>query len=63
MPYAAFKKAGLEVSFATEAGKPPLGDKLLLEGLTQKLLVRTVSLSLREQCECDPNFGKLRRIG
>lgn len=39
-PYTAFKKAGFEVSFATENGKPPLSDKLLLEGLTQKLLVR-----------------------
>lgn len=41
VPYAAFKSAGFDVSFATEAGKSPHGDKLLLEGLTQKLLVGT----------------------
>lgn len=39
VPYAAFKKAGFSVSFATEHGQSPACDKLMLEGLTQKLLV------------------------
>ncbi|KAF3763640.1 class I glutamine amidotransferase-like protein [Cryphonectria parasitica EP155] len=38
VPYTAFKKAGFGVSFATEKGAAPACDKLLLEGLTQKLL-------------------------
>lgn len=42
VPYAAFKKAGLEVQFATENGKAPECDKKMLEGLTQKLLVRPI---------------------
>ncbi|PSR77755.1 ThiJ/PfpI family protein [Coniella lustricola] len=38
VPYTAFKKAGFDVSFATEKGLAPACDKLLLEGLTQKFL-------------------------
>jgi putative intracellular protease/amidase len=40
VPYRAFKKAGFEVHFATENGSAPQGDKKMLEGITQKLLVR-----------------------
>jgi len=39
VPYKAFKKAGFEVHFATENGRAPEGDKRMLEGITQKLLV------------------------
>lgn len=38
-PYTAFKAAGFDVSFATEAGKSPQCDTKMLEGLTQRLLV------------------------
>lgn len=38
-PYTAFKEAGFNVSFATEAGKSPQCDTKMLEGLTQRLLV------------------------
>ncbi|KAL7955038.1 class I glutamine amidotransferase-like protein [Trichoderma compactum] len=37
-PYTAFKAAGFDVSFATEAGKSPQCDTKMLEGLTQRLL-------------------------
>ncbi|KAI0467356.1 class I glutamine amidotransferase-like protein [Xylaria cf. heliscus] len=40
VPWAAFKAAGYEVSFATENGKVPRCDKKMVEGVTQKLLVR-----------------------
>lgn len=40
VPYTAFKTAGYHVSFVTETGNVPLCDKKMLEGLTQKLLVR-----------------------
>jgi putative intracellular protease/amidase len=39
VPYAAMKEAGFDIKFATEQGKPPVGDKLMLEGITQRLLV------------------------
>ena len=39
VPYAAFKKAGFEVQFATENGKTPQCDQKMLKGITQKLLV------------------------
>lgn len=39
VPWAAFKTAGYEVSFATENGKVPQCDKKMVEGVTQKLLV------------------------
>jgi len=42
IPYTAFKKAGFEVQFATENGKAPECDKMMLQGVTQKLLVRTL---------------------
>ncbi|KAH7395461.1 class I glutamine amidotransferase-like protein [Cadophora sp. MPI-SDFR-AT-0126] len=38
VPYTAFKKAGFEVSFATENGKTPECDRKMLKGITQKLL-------------------------
>ncbi|VUC22308.1 unnamed protein product, partial [Clonostachys rosea] len=38
VPYTAFKSAGFDVQFATENGKAPACDKLLLEGLSQKIL-------------------------
>ncbi|TVY17345.1 Uncharacterized protein LARI1_G003465 [Lachnellula arida] len=38
VPYAAFKKAGFEVEFATENGQAPECDKKMLKGITQKLL-------------------------
>jgi putative intracellular protease/amidase len=40
VPYTAFKDAGFDVQFATENGNAPACDKLLLEGLSQKILVR-----------------------
>lgn len=44
VPYVAFKDAGFDVKFATEKGKAPECDKLLIEGLGQKLLVRCSAL-------------------
>ena len=44
VPYTAFKKAGFEVQFATETGRAPECDKKMLQGVTQKLLVRTPPL-------------------
>ncbi|KAI3337986.1 class I glutamine amidotransferase-like protein [Ustulina deusta] len=41
VPWAAFKTAGYEVSFATENGKVPQCDKKMVEGVTQKLLGAT----------------------
>jgi putative intracellular protease/amidase len=40
VPYTAFKNAGFDVKFATETGKSPQCDSKMLEGLTQRLLVR-----------------------
>lgn len=40
VPWAAFKAAGYDVRFVTENGKVPECDKKMLEGITQKLLVR-----------------------
>lgn len=40
VPWAAFKTAGYEISVATESGKVPRCDKKMVEGVTQKLLVR-----------------------
>lgn len=42
VPYFAFKNAGFEVHFVTENGKTPECDKIMLQGLGQKLLVRTL---------------------
>ena len=39
LPYTAFKAAGYNVVFATEAGKAPACDTVLLKGITQKILV------------------------
>jgi hypothetical protein len=39
------KTAGFDVQFATETGNAPRCDKVLLEGLTQKLLVCTIRAS------------------
>ena len=39
VPYAAFKKAGFDVHFATEAGNSPKCDERMISGMTQKLLV------------------------
>ncbi|PTB39130.1 uncharacterized protein TrAFT101_008076 [Trichoderma asperellum] len=41
VPYTAFKNAGFDVKFATEAGKSPQCDSKMLEGLTQCLLGAT----------------------
>ncbi|KAI0969017.1 class I glutamine amidotransferase-like protein [Xylaria arbuscula] len=41
VPWAAFKAAGYEISFATENGKVPQCDKKMAEGITQKLLGAT----------------------
>ncbi|KAL6854939.1 hypothetical protein ACO1O0_006075 [Amphichorda felina] len=38
VPYTTFKKAGLDVNFATEAGKSPECDVKMLRGVTQTLL-------------------------
>lgn len=38
MPYQAFKDAGFNISFATEAGKAPECDSKMLTGVTQMLL-------------------------
>ncbi|KAL6886156.1 hypothetical protein HDV57DRAFT_508434 [Trichoderma longibrachiatum] len=43
-PYTAFKAAGFNVSFATEAGKSPQCDMKMLEGLTQRLLGASSSI-------------------
>lgn len=43
VPYTAFKNAGFEVDFATEKGQIPECDERMLKGVTQKLLVSTVS--------------------
>lgn len=40
VPYTAFKNEGYNIKFATENGKSPRCDKKMLEGFTQKLLVR-----------------------
>ncbi|VUC27749.1 unnamed protein product [Clonostachys rosea] len=44
VPYMAMKEAGFDVQFATEIGKQPECDKLMLKGLTQKLLGATRSV-------------------
>jgi hypothetical protein len=41
VPYACFRQAGFEVAFATQTGKGPVCDQLMLKGWTQKLLVFT----------------------
>lgn len=46
VPYTAFKNAGFDVKFATETGKSPQCDSKMLEGLTQRLLVRFMSIDL-----------------
>lgn len=43
VPYSAFKSAGYDISFVTENGKAPECDKKMLQGVTQKLLVRPSS--------------------
>lgn len=51
VPYTAFKNAGFDVKFATEAGKSPECDSKMLEGLTQRFLVRSLSDQLaRRAC-------------
>lgn len=40
VPYLAFKEAGFDVQFATETGKSPVCDRIMLEGLGQKILVQ-----------------------
>ena len=40
VPYHHFKQAGYQIDFATEGGNSPTCDKKMLEGWTQKLLVR-----------------------
>ncbi|CAI0654151.1 unnamed protein product [Colletotrichum noveboracense] len=47
VPYQAFKDAAFDVNFATETGKTPRCDSRMLEGLSQKLLVRTPISSFR----------------
>jgi len=59
VPYAAFKKAGFEVQFATESGKTPECDKKLLEGLTQKLLGATqAAVDAYRNMSTTPEFQK-----
>ncbi|RDW84799.1 class I glutamine amidotransferase-like protein [Coleophoma cylindrospora] len=41
VPYLAFKTAGFEVHFATENGNAPACDRMMLTGITQKLLGAT----------------------
>jgi hypothetical protein len=40
VPYTEFKDAGYNITFITEKGATPQCDKKMLEGWTQKLLVR-----------------------
>jgi hypothetical protein len=40
VPYTAVKNAGFSVQFCTETGIVPQCDRRMLEGITQKLLVR-----------------------
>ncbi|KXJ85071.1 class I glutamine amidotransferase-like protein [Microdochium bolleyi] len=57
VPYAAFKAAGYDVSFVTEAGKTPECDKKMLEGVTQKLLGATKGVvSLYSKMALSPEF-------
>lgn len=44
MPFTHFKKAGFEITFATEKGESPKCDSKMLEGLTQKILGATKSV-------------------
>lgn len=46
VPYAAFKQAGFDVQFATENGKVPECDRMMLRGITQKLLVSSIPVDL-----------------
>lgn len=46
VPWAAFKAAEYDINIATENGKIPECDKKMVEGITQKLLVRRDSLPL-----------------
>jgi putative intracellular protease/amidase len=43
IPYKALSEAGFPVHFCTETGKVPACDRLMLEGLTQKLLGATAA--------------------
>ncbi len=56
VPYAEFKKAGFEIDFVTEKGNMPECDKKMLEGMTQKLLVRCIVISETETYPHDPNL-------
>ncbi|KAF4635703.1 hypothetical protein G7Y89_g2396 [Cudoniella acicularis] len=57
IPYAAFKKAGFEVFFATENGSTPACDKKMLEGITQKLLGATkTAVEAYKQMSGTPEF-------
>lgn len=53
IPYAAFKKAGFEINFATENGTVPECDKKMLTGITQKLLVHIALLPRRHNTNHD----------
>lgn len=58
IPYAAFKKAGFEVQFATENGTVPECDEKMLEGLTQKLLGATrEAVDAYKQMSTTPEFN------
>nr|XP_036579597.1 ThiJ/PfpI family protein [Colletotrichum truncatum]KAF6787205.1 ThiJ/PfpI family protein [Colletotrichum truncatum] len=46
VPYQTFKDAGFDVNFATETGKTPRGDGKMLEGISQKILVRFMNFVL-----------------
>ena len=52
VPYTAFKNANYQVHFATETGKKPECDKKMLQGITQKLLVRPLITPLPPQSIC-----------
>ncbi|TVY40351.1 Uncharacterized protein LCER1_G009277, partial [Lachnellula cervina] len=57
VPYAAFKKAGFEVEFATENGQAPECDKKMLQGVTQKLLGATkAAINAYKEMRTSPSF-------
>jgi len=49
VPYTAFKEAGFDVAFATESGETPSCDSRMLEGITQKILVRALRTRLKHR--------------
>ncbi|TVY26242.1 Uncharacterized protein LHYA1_G004961 [Lachnellula hyalina] len=59
VPYAAFKKAGFKVEFATENGKAPECDKKMLQGITQKLIGATKdAVNAYKEMSITPEFQR-----